>query len=739
MSSEFDNLYQFGEFLFDRAGAHLQRGGEIIPLSPKAAELLALLLENCGRFVSKDEIFERVWPATFVEDGVLTQNIYTLRKTLGSGPDGKPLIENKTRLGYRITAAVVAVEKAGSDAETRRRGNAENHDAGKSEPAEQPETDRPPVAASPRRRVAALLFIIVIPIALAAAGWRFRPQLAAFFRKPIESVKFTGLTKSGDIANAVLSPDGKFAAFIKGNNVFLRDLAIEKEIRLDIPGVDSFSSLQFSNDGNYLYFRNNNVLNTLAKVFRVSRFGGEKELVVERTWGSFSLSPDGKNLAFFRNVVNEGIFRLVLMDLENRREEKEFTALEAPNTMCLNCAPAWSPDGRKIIFAVNTPAGTSRLMLLDLAGETANEISLPKFRRFEQAVWFPDGESFLVSASDGGSFFHLWKVFYPNGDSQPLTNGLVSYGKASISADGKKILAVQSTASSNIFVANADNLNEQKPLTTGNQNGFGQTALNWIDDRRIVFSIVSEKNPTENLAVLNLADNSKTALSNETGESLRFPTSDGKFIYFNATKNGFSNIYRMTTDGTERRAITDGTDGQRQSPRVTNDGRFVYYTFRARNESNIRRFDLETQKEEIVFNNPEVPVGPFMELSPDNKYITFFSLTGRRPNNSEFDKYNAVMTIVALDNPAEYKIFPVSIIPPVRRFSPDGRALDWISAATDGAQLVRQAAGEPGPVPIYTTPDGRIFNFAWSKNGKQLALARGQLLRDAVLLTDFDK
>ncbi len=79
----------------------LWRNDELILLSPKASELLALLLERNGEYISKDEIFEKVWADTFVEDGVLTQNIYTLRKAIGKDSDGQPIIENKTRLGYR--------------------------------------------------------------------------------------------------------------------------------------------------------------------------------------------------------------------------------------------------------------------------------------------------------------------------------------------------------------------------------------------------------------------------------------------------------------------------------------------------------------------------------------------------------------------------------------------------------------------------------------------------------------
>jgi DNA-binding winged helix-turn-helix (wHTH) protein len=106
MSIEINNLYSFGGFSFDGRTGKLSRDGKLVLLSPKASGLLKLLLERTGEFVGKDEIFETVWADTFVEDGVLTQNIYTLRKALGDDENGLPLIENKTRLGYRITVPV---------------------------------------------------------------------------------------------------------------------------------------------------------------------------------------------------------------------------------------------------------------------------------------------------------------------------------------------------------------------------------------------------------------------------------------------------------------------------------------------------------------------------------------------------------------------------------------------------------------------------------------------------------
>ncbi|MBT1558347.1 winged helix-turn-helix domain-containing protein, partial [Klebsiella pneumoniae] len=64
----------------------LQReGGEIVPLTPKAVETLLALVEHHGHVLTKDELMERVWPETFVEESGLARNVSVLRKALGKG------------------------------------------------------------------------------------------------------------------------------------------------------------------------------------------------------------------------------------------------------------------------------------------------------------------------------------------------------------------------------------------------------------------------------------------------------------------------------------------------------------------------------------------------------------------------------------------------------------------------------------------------------------------------------
>jgi DNA-binding winged helix-turn-helix (wHTH) protein/Flp pilus assembly protein TadD len=98
---------EFGPFRLDAAKRVLWRDGRIVPLPPKALDLLAALVEQRGDVVTKDELLKRVWPDTFVEEANLSVNVSALRKALGEGPEGQPYIETVSRRGYRFAALPV--------------------------------------------------------------------------------------------------------------------------------------------------------------------------------------------------------------------------------------------------------------------------------------------------------------------------------------------------------------------------------------------------------------------------------------------------------------------------------------------------------------------------------------------------------------------------------------------------------------------------------------------------------
>lgn len=97
-------LYQFGPFRLDAGGRLLFREGQRLALSPKAVELLIALVEARANTVGKEELLNRVWADTAVEEGSVTSHISLLRKTLG-----EQYIETIPKRGYRFVGTVKQV------------------------------------------------------------------------------------------------------------------------------------------------------------------------------------------------------------------------------------------------------------------------------------------------------------------------------------------------------------------------------------------------------------------------------------------------------------------------------------------------------------------------------------------------------------------------------------------------------------------------------------------------------
>jgi len=110
MSQQIKHFYEFGPFRLDPLKRRLMRDGEPVRLTPKALELLLVLIEAGGRTVEKDELLEKVWAGTIVEENNLNQNITALRKSLGDSRQDSQYIATIPGIGYRFVAEVRSVD-----------------------------------------------------------------------------------------------------------------------------------------------------------------------------------------------------------------------------------------------------------------------------------------------------------------------------------------------------------------------------------------------------------------------------------------------------------------------------------------------------------------------------------------------------------------------------------------------------------------------------------------------------
>ncbi len=100
-------LYTFGAFTVDVKKKILMRDGKETPLTPKASELLLVLLEKYPDVARSEELEQRIWPeAPNGDENRLARLVNTLRKTLGDGQNGARYIETVSRQGYRLVAEI---------------------------------------------------------------------------------------------------------------------------------------------------------------------------------------------------------------------------------------------------------------------------------------------------------------------------------------------------------------------------------------------------------------------------------------------------------------------------------------------------------------------------------------------------------------------------------------------------------------------------------------------------------
>lgn len=104
--------FEFGPYRLDPRTRVLWRGDEVVPLTPKALDLLLALVEKRGEVATKAELFARVWPDVVVGEANLSVTVAAVRKLLGRQADGKDHVETVSRRGYRFAAPLTGPEHA---------------------------------------------------------------------------------------------------------------------------------------------------------------------------------------------------------------------------------------------------------------------------------------------------------------------------------------------------------------------------------------------------------------------------------------------------------------------------------------------------------------------------------------------------------------------------------------------------------------------------------------------------
>src|SRR5688500_18218563 len=110
---------RFGEFTLDTDSRRLRQRDDERHLSRKGFEFLRLLIENRPRVLSKVELFERLWPSTFVSDATLTSLVAEVRAALGERASSGRVIRTVHRFGYAFNGTAMEMIPGGGSPDGR--------------------------------------------------------------------------------------------------------------------------------------------------------------------------------------------------------------------------------------------------------------------------------------------------------------------------------------------------------------------------------------------------------------------------------------------------------------------------------------------------------------------------------------------------------------------------------------------------------------------------------------------
>jgi DNA-binding winged helix-turn-helix (wHTH) protein/TolB-like protein/Tfp pilus assembly protein PilF len=106
MSLGMSTLVRFEEFELDLKTRCLSRAGQAIALNPRTFDLLAYLVQNAQRLVTRDELLNALWPESFVDDSNLSQHVFLLRKALNESRETARIIRTVPGRGYEFVARI---------------------------------------------------------------------------------------------------------------------------------------------------------------------------------------------------------------------------------------------------------------------------------------------------------------------------------------------------------------------------------------------------------------------------------------------------------------------------------------------------------------------------------------------------------------------------------------------------------------------------------------------------------
>ena len=335
--------------------------------------------------------------------------------------------------------------------------------------------------------------------------------------------------------------------------------------------------------------------------------------------------------------------------------------------------------------------------------------------------WSMNGDSIFMLAAEKSMPYQIVQLSYPGGEAKKLTNDYDGIDAMSLTADSSKIAVVKTSTTAEIWVAPADNVFAARPIT-GSSTKYDDSP-SWLPDGRIVFS--SQTNVNTGLWSMNPDGGSlrQIFMDAETFDS-PIVSPDGKFVYFVQGRS----IWRMNIDGGDARSITKENPVRYAVPMsLSSDGNLLFYTEKGNGFPFTFKISSDGNGEPVKVSEKPAYGG---WVSPDGKQIAYFYVE----EDNTFP-----LVIASINGGKPTKTFPSTDPTLNLRWSPDGQSLVYGTVTNGVCNLLSQpiSGGEPKKLTDFKTE--LIRSFDYSRDGKQIAVSRGNSNSDVLLYTNINR
>ncbi|MGH9735531.1 MAG: protein kinase domain-containing protein [Candidatus Acidiferrales bacterium] len=584
--------------------------------------------------------------------------------------------------------------------------------------------------------------IVVVLILLAAASFGLYSLLHRPQPLPFQNFAMSQITSTGKVVQTAISPDGKFLLTIQRDrgqhSLWLRNIPSGSDTQVVPPSGLSLSTLTFSPDGSFFYFRQSHGGESFD-LLRAPVLGGVPALIARDVDSNATISPDGQKIAYLRaNDPEINKWRLLEANATGGDEQ---TLLITPGQQVPDSI-GWSPDGQRIALSMSNLPNVG-ISMFDLASR-----KLIPFVSFDgkfalELFWAPDGRSIYIVYPSAQKPFSLnskvGAISYPDGKFRPIISDVNDHIDVSLSADAATLATVQDTSDSEIDILSGNGARPVVPVT-GIPRQTVLPAMDWTPDGQL---LVSEG---LRLVRMNSDGSDPQTLISDSNSWINdmWSCNSGRFIAFtwflHDPSDDVLRIWRADFDGSNATALTSHQDVKYL---MGCNAEWLYYL--PSTLATLMRMPVNGGKPEVAPGVSAIRgLQKDMALSPDGRTMAVYAPQGDSKSRV-YANTIALLDVSGRTPPRYITTDPrcgvgFTIPGPAAwggfHFTPDGRAVAILFEDKGVDNIwIQPIDGSHGHA-LTHFDSMQIQDFRWSPDGKHIGLIRTDFTGDVVLARD---